>query len=146
MNPACYRPCVKAGANYINDTVVAAIREIDFVKVEVRDVVFMPSLEAPLDQPYPFVYIIAIRNHGEEAVTFLGRKWVVTSEGGERTVVEGDGIIGQKPRVGPDEVFSYNSYHTVASNSVASGAYFGRLDSGEPVCVRIPEFKMNVPG
>ncbi len=124
---------------------VGTIREVDFIRIEVRDVVFMPTLDAPADQPFPFVYIIAIENIGSEAVTFIGRKWVVSEHEGSVAVVEGEGIVGQTPRVVPGDVFSYNSYHTIGKDSTASGAYFGRLDSGELVCVRIPEFTMRVP-
>ena len=124
---------------------VGSFREIDFIHIDVRDVVFMPTLDAPLDQPFPFVYIIAIENRGSEAVTFIGRKWVVSEHQGSVAVVEGDGIIGQTPRVEPGETFSYNSYHTIGRDSTAGGAYFGQLDSGELVCVRIPEFTMRVP-
>lgn len=124
---------------------VGNIREIDFIRIEVRDVIFMPTLDAPADQPFPFVYIIAMDNTGSEAVTFIGRKWVVSEHEGSVSVVEGEGIVGQTPRVVPGDVFSYNSYHTIGKDSTASGAYFGRLDSGELVCVRIPEFTMRVP-
>jgi len=124
---------------------VVNIREIDFIRVNVRDVIFMPSLDAPADQPFPFVYLISIENTGEEAATIVGRKWVVSEHEGSVTVVEGDGIVGETPRLEPGGVFAYNSYHTIGKDSTASGAYFARLDSGELVCVRIPEFTMKVP-
>ena len=87
---------------------VGSIREVESIRVEVREVIYMPTLEAPSAQPYPFVYIIAIENLGAEAVTFFGRKWVVSEEGGDVSVVEGEGIVGQKPRGDPGEVSSYN--------------------------------------
>lgn len=123
-----------------------AIREFDGLRVKVDDVVYMPSLDAPTDKPHPFVYFISIHNDSPVPVTIKGRKWVVTEAGGETVVVEGDGVVGQKPIILPGSHFSYNSYHVVAANAEATGAFFGETASGEWVFTRIPEFKLVVPG
>ena len=78
-------------------------------------------------------------------MTIKGRKWVVTDAEGQRLVVEGDGVVGEYPRLEPGEHFSYNSYHTIGSDSVAEGAYFGITKDGEPVFTRIPHFEMRAP-
>lgn len=121
------------------------MRELKGLKVEVDDVVYMASLDAPEDKPHPFVYFITIRNDSSEVVTILGRKWVVR-EGLEVVVVEGEGVIGQTPAIPPGECFSYNSYHVTKLDAVAQGAFFGQTSSGERVFVRIPEFVLKVPG
>jgi ApaG protein len=59
--------------------------------------------------------------------------------------VEGDGVVGEFPRLEPGESFQYNSSHTVAVDAVAEGAYLGQTDAGEPVFTRIPPFEMRVP-
>lgn len=121
------------------------MRELKQLRVEVDDVIYMPTLDAPADKPHPFVYFISIRNDSDEEVTIEGRKWVV-QEGEEITVVEGDGVVGQTPTLGPGEHFSYNSYHVTAGDAVAEGAFFGRTAAGEWVFARIPEFRLEVPG
>ena len=121
------------------------MKELEGLKVRVDDVVYMPTLEAPPEKPHPFVYFISIHNDSTERVTILGRKWVVT-EGEEKLVVEGEGVVGQKPNLAPGDHFSYNSYHVVAFDAVATGAFFGKTESGEQVFVRIPDFRMQVPG
>lgn len=123
---------------------MSAIREMQGLKVNVDDVIYMPSLEAPADKPHPFVYFISIRNETSKRVTICGRKWVV-HDGDEVAVIEGDGVIGQKPVLAPGEEFSYNSYHVTLEDARAEGAFFGRTDDGEPVCSRIPMFEMRVP-
>ncbi len=120
------------------------MREMEGLKVVVDDVVYMPSLDAPPDKPHPFVYFISIHYGSEERVTFYGRKWVV-QDGGEVTVVEGDGVVGQTPTLEPGEHFSYNSYHVTMGDASAEGAFFGRTDDGSWVFVRIPEFQLKVP-
>ena len=120
------------------------MRELEGLRVKVDDVVYMPSLDAPEDKPHPFVYFITIANDSEEKVAIEARKWVVT-EGEERIVVEGEGVVGQTPILEPGQQFSYNSYHVTAADAVAEGAFFGRTSEGEWVYVRIPRFELCVP-
>ena len=121
------------------------IEELPDVRVEVTDVVFMPTLECPPDKPFPFVYFITVRNDSPQAVTLRARKWIVRQADGETLVVEGDGVVGQTPRLEPGDSFSYNSYHTIALDSEASGALFGESDDGSLFFTRIPVFRMEVP-
>jgi ApaG protein len=120
-------------------------REFEGLRVRVDDVVHMPGLDAPVDRPHPFVYFITIHNDSPVPVTIHGRKWVVREKGGEVTVVEGQGVVGQQPVIDPGGHFSYNSYHVVARDAWASGAFFGEIGSGDWVYVRIPEFELRVP-
>ncbi|MEA3187603.1 MAG: ApaG protein [Chthoniobacter sp.] len=120
-------------------------RELKGLRVHIDKVVYMPHLDAPAERPHPFVYFITIRNSSAETVTIKGRKWVVTDAHGHRIVVEGDGVVGECPRLAPGEEFSYNSYHVIGSDSVAEGAFIGGLEDGERVITRIPKFEMRVP-
>jgi ApaG protein len=120
------------------------IRESDGLRVRVDDVVYMPSLDAPAEKPHPFIYFISIHNDSPVPVTIRGRKWIVRENDGEVTVVEGDGVVGQTPLIGPGGHFSYNSYHVVAGDARVEGAFFGEA-AGEWVYVRIPEFQLHVP-
>jgi ApaG protein len=121
------------------------IEEFPELQVEVTDVVYMPTLEAPADKPYPFVYFITMRNLSADALTIRARKWVVSQSDGETLVVEGDGVVGQTPRIEPGESFSYNSYHTIGMDSEARGAFFGERADGQLFFSRIPVFRMRVP-
>ena len=99
------------------------------------------------DRPHCFVYHITIHNDAELPVTIMGRKWVVRADDGEVTVVEGDGVVGQSPRLAPGEHFTYNSFHQLRTKSaVAEGAYLGLDANGRRVFTRIPAFRMEVPG
>lgn len=121
------------------------MRELAGLKVTVNEVVYMPSLEAPAERPHPFVYFLTISNQSSETVTIRGRKWVVREQGGETTVVEGAGVVGQTPEIEPGKEFSYNSYHVTRADCVAEGAFFAETASGERVYTRIPAFRMRVP-
>ncbi|MCX6878883.1 MAG: ApaG domain [Verrucomicrobia bacterium] len=121
------------------------IREFAELHVSVDDVLYMPSLEASPGKPHPFVYFISIHNDSAVPVTIRGRKWVVHEDGGEVTVVEGSGVVGQSPLINPGEHFSYNSYHVVARAARVSGAFFGETADGERIFARIPEFRLVLP-
>jgi ApaG protein len=122
------------------------IRELPGLGVKIDRVIYRPDFEAPPDRPYAFQYFITIRNESEETVTIKGRKWVVTDVNGQRVVVEGDGVVGQFPRLRSGEQFSYPSHHVIKTDSYAEGAYIGMTDGGEAVITRIPRFEMRVPG
>ena len=106
---------------------------------------FTPALPAPVDRPFPFGYAITICNQSPRAVTIKGRKWVVKDLArGTCHVTEGDGVVGRCPRLEPGQSFRYESYHVVAADSVAEGAFLAVDDAGRPVVVCVPAFLMKV--
>ena len=122
------------------------IAELPGLRVTVDNVVHEPRLDAPPDRPHPFIYYLTIHNDSAETVRLVGRKWVVTDlRDGTRLVVEGEGIVGERPQLEPGQSFSYNSYHPVAGDSEVEGAFFGTGDDGRAVCVRVPAFPLRVP-
>jgi ApaG protein len=125
--------------------VSVVFRELANLRVIIDKIVYVQTLEAPPDRPYPFAYFITIDNQSVETVTIRGRKWVITDQAGQKIVVEGDGVVGEYPRLRPGERFSYNSYHVIGLDSVAEGSFIGLTDAGVPFVVRIPPFKMEVP-
>lgn len=120
--------------------------ELEGLRVEIDNVIYMPSLDAPKDRPHPFVYFINIHNNSTETVSIIGRKWLVREEGyPEIVVVEGEGVVGQVPEILPGESFSYNSYHVTRGAGTAEGSFFGKTESGRRIFVRIPLFKLTLP-
>ena len=123
----------------------ATFGELSGLSVTVDRVAYIPNLETPPDKPFAFAYFITIHNNSSETVTVRGRKWVVTDTTGDTVVVEGDGVVGETPRLEPGGTFSYNSYHVISTDTVAEGAYICLTDKGQPVVVRIPRFEMQAP-
>lgn len=122
------------------------LRELPGLRVSVDEVVYADSSEGTPEKPHRFVYFITIWNDSDTAVTIRGRKWVVREQDGETVVVEGDGVVGEFPRLEPGTKFSYNSSHIVAADAVSEGAYFGVTDAGEGIFTRIPRFRLSLPG
>ena len=108
--------------------------ELTNLRVIIDKVVYVSTLEAPPDRPYPFSYFITIDNQSGETVTIRGRKWVITDQVGQKIVVEGDGVRGEYPRLRSGERFSYNSYHVIGSDSVAEGVFHRSDRCGGSVC------------
>lgn len=120
--------------------------ELPGLRVTLDRLVYAPELPAPPDKPHSFVYFISIHNGSDRTVTIKGRKWVVTNSRGEVTAIEGDGVVGEFPVLGPGEKFSYNSRHILDTvRAIAEGSYLGVDDAGRRVFVRIPTFEMVVP-
>ena len=121
------------------------IKEFHDLRVNVDNVIYMPTLDAPPNKPHPFVYFISIFNDSLVPKTIRARKWVVIEDGSETTVVEGDGVVGQQPTIKPGEHFSYNSYHVIGKSAAVNGAFFAEMADGELVFTRIPGFRLEVP-
>jgi ApaG protein len=121
------------------------VLDLPGLQVRIDEVLFSPDLDSLPDRPFPFVYRITISNGSNVPVTIRCRKWVVTERCGRKIVVEGDGVVGQTPRLQPGEMFSYSSYHVVASDSEAEGCYLGVLDDGTVIRTRIPRFALKIP-
>jgi len=123
-----------------------SIPELKTVKVHINQVVYMPNIGHPPVHPYGFVYYITIENQSVHTVEIRARKWVVTDSDGEVLVVEGEGVVGEKPELVTGEAFTYNSCHVVAGNAKATGAFYGVIkETGQPFYTTIPEFELNVP-
>jgi len=122
------------------------IRELPGLWVSVDRVEYNPHEEGTPDRPYGFIYHITIHNDSPRVVTIKGRKWVVTSAESSKLVIEGDGVVGECPRLTPGTQFHYQSYHLLPwESAIAEGSYLGTIEDGERVFTRIPAFKMEVP-
>jgi ApaG protein len=130
---------------YLKGVAGEPIRELPGLWVSLDRVEYNPHEEGTPDRPYGFVYHITIHNDSTRVVTIKGRKWVVTNADNSKLVIEGDGVVGECPRLTPGTQFHYQSYHLIASDSVAEGAYLGQVEDGERVFTRIPLFKMEIP-
>ncbi len=97
---------------------------------------------APQGRPHVFIYFIRVDNLSDHTVTLRGRRWVLHGKDGRTHVIEGDGIVGEKPRIRPGESYSFNSFHMVACDTSAMGSLHGSDSEGRHILVRIPAFPL----
>jgi ApaG protein len=79
------------------------------VRVEVKSA-YVPERSSPQDSRYFFAYRIRISNCGEETVRLVARHWVITDGEGRVEHVQGPGVVGEQPVLGPGESFEYTSF------------------------------------
>ena len=101
---------------------------------------------SPQEGDYFFSYQITITNLGEESVQLLSREWIITDATGYQQRVEGPGVVGEQPVLGPGEFFEYTSFCPL-STPVGSmhGSYRMVLEDGEAFDAVIGPFSLAVP-
>ncbi|HRO02084.1 MAG TPA: Co2+/Mg2+ efflux protein ApaG [Terricaulis sp.] len=108
---------------------------------------FLPEESAPDEGRYVWAYTIEIENRGDGAVQLISRFWRITDENGLTQEVEGPGVIGQQPVIGPGESFRYTSAAPLAAPSgMMVGAYsMRRVENGEAFDIAVPLFALDSP-
>ena len=96
---------------------------------------------------YLFSYRISIENKSEFAVQLLRRHWHIFDSSGEYREVEGEGVIGEKPKLYPAEIYDYESTCNLSSEiGKMKGTYLMERQTDKALFkIRIPEFELIVP-
>ena len=120
-----------------------ASTEIEGLSATVDKVVYRYDPDsAPEGRPHVFIYFMTIRNNSMYTVTLLARRWVIQCRDKRTFIVEGEGIVGEKPRLHPGESYSFNSFHMLPSSALATGSFHGVDSSGRHILIRIPPFSL----
>lgn len=116
------------------------------IKVTTR-VKFKVEYSEPDKNYFVFFYRITVENHNDFEVQLLRRHWDIFDSNGIKTVVEGEGVVGEKPVLAPGESFSYESACNLESGIGRMGGHYQmmRTDDGELFQADIPEFVLEVP-
>lgn len=96
---------------------------------------------------YAFAYVITIENQSKDAVQLTSRYWFIQDALNESEIVEGEGVIGQKPVIQPGELHSYSSGCVLVSpfGSMQGHYHMVNLASTKKFQVHIPLFKLSAP-
>lgn len=116
------------------------------IKITTR-VKFKVEYSEPDKNYFVFFYRITVENHNDFEVQLLRRHWDIFDSNGIKTVVEGEGVVGEKPVLAPGESFSYESACNLESGIGRMGGHYQmmRTDDGELFQADIPEFVLEVP-
>src|SRR5262245_55884163 len=79
------------------------------VRVEVESQ-YMAAQSQPFQNQWAFSYTVRITNEGHETVKLLSRHWIVTDANQQIREFKGEGVVGEKPVLGPGESFEYTSW------------------------------------
>lgn len=110
------------------------------------DTQYIPEHPATSNKKFAFAYEISINNAGNEAVQLINRYWLITNADGEKTEVQGAGVIGEQPIITGGKSFKYTS-GAILDTPVGTmqGHYEMKSESGERIKVRIPIFRLAIP-
>lgn len=98
---------------------------------------------SPDENRFVFTYHVEMENRGEEAAQLLFRHWRIHDASGQDSEVDGEGVVGQQPFLGPGQSHEYKSYCILESPvGYMEGHYtFERPDGGR-FKARIPRFSL----
>lgn len=111
------------------------------VKVEVY---YENELSKPHLDKYIFSYRVHIQNTSNHTVKLLSRTWNIVAGDGETKVVQGEGVVGEKPVIHPGQTYSYTSWCPL---QFPLGKMYGtydmqRLKDASIFKAEIPEFTL----
>lgn len=108
---------------------------------------FLPEHSDPDEDRWVWAYTIQIENGGGESVQLIDRRWIITDAQGRVEQIEGPGVVGEQPVIGPGERYEYTSGCPLPTDSGAmTGAYGMVTASGERFEAAIPAFSLHLPG
>ncbi len=107
---------------------------------------YLEDQSSPPDNHYVWAYRVRIENHSTEAVQLKRRRWQITDAIGRIQEVQGAGVVGEQPRLGPGDAYEYTSGTPLPTSSgIMVGAYQMESEHGEKFEIAIPAFSLDNP-
>ena len=107
---------------------------------------FMDEHSAPEDGRYAFAYTIRILNRGTLPVRLINRHWRITDGEGRTEHVDGEGVVGEQPRLRPGEEFRYTSGIMLGTErGTMQGHYDMLADDGTEFAAPVAPFVLTIP-
>ena len=93
-----------------------------------------------------FSYYISIENETTDSVQLLERFWEISDALNDKEFVEGEGVVGQKPIIEPNEFYNYksNCFLFAATGSMKGSFKMINKSTKEYFNVIIPTFQLTI--
>lgn len=115
------------------------------VRVKVESMYLRKQSQPELER-YVFIYVVKITNESNRVVQLLDRHWVISDAYGRVEEVQGPGVIGEKPKLAPQQSHSYHSFCPLTTPFGTMSGHYGMIDSkGEHFKVEVGLFNLIVP-
>lgn len=94
-----------------------------------------------------FSYQVTIENQSNDTVQLLERQWKIFDSLNNTEIIEGSGVIGQKPVLKPGQIHTYKSNCFLTSPIGAMKGYYKMINfsTSKLFKVYIPAFQLMVP-
>jgi len=100
----------------------------------------------PQEGNFVFSYQIEMANEGVDPARLLYRYWRIHDSVGEDSEVEGEGVVGEQPRLEPGGAHRYRSFCVLRSPSgYMEGFYTFERPDGLRFQVDVPRFYLTAP-
>ena len=107
---------------------------------------YAPDQSEPDNGSYFWTYTIEITNMGLDRVQLLARHWIITDAAGKQFEVEGLGVVGEQPHLGPGESFTYTSGVPLNTTSGTMYGHYKMVDAeGRAFEIDVPAFSLDSP-
>ena len=115
------------------------------IKVTARTT-FIPEQSDVNNGRFVFAYTITIANTGSVPAQLISRHWIITDSNNQVQEVRGKGVVGEQPRLRPNESFEYTSGTAIATPvGTMRGSYQMVAEDGVQFDAPIPEFTLSMP-
>ena len=106
----------------------------------------VPELSNTKDSLFYFSYKVNIQNCGQNKVQLLSRHWDIKDGLGRGEVVDGEGVVGEKPFINPGSNFEYQSYCPLKTSfGYMKGFYMMKDEDGNCFKISIPNLGLVSP-
>jgi len=108
---------------------------------------FLADRSDPDENYYVWAYTITIENTSDQTVTLRTRHWEIIDANGQRQHVDGEGVVGKQPTLGPGERFEYTSGCPLDTPfGSMEGTYCMVTEDGTRFDAEIARFELRGPG
>ncbi len=107
---------------------------------------YVPEQSDAGQDRYVFAYTITLKNTGNIAAQLISRHWIITDADSKSQEVRGLGVVGEQPKLRPDESFEYTSGTAIATPvGTMRGTYQMVADDGLQFDAAVAEFTLSIP-
>ena len=107
---------------------------------------FLDEQSEPLEGRFAFAYTVRIHNRGGIAARLVARHWQITDGLGRTENVDGEGVVGEQPRLQPGEDFSYTSGVMLQTDHGSMQGHYDMVtDDGTEFIAPIAPFALSIP-
>ena len=115
-------------------------RETNGIRVTAQPF-YLSEHSDPGDDRYVFAYRMRIENVGDQAAQLVWRHWYIHDTAAGDSEVEGEGVVGEQPLIGPGDVHEYQSFCVLEGpEGSMEGFYEFRRPDGHVFRADIPRF------
>ncbi|MGC9462459.1 Co2+/Mg2+ efflux protein ApaG [Vibrio genomosp. F10] len=107
---------------------------------------YVEEQSTPSKDDYVFAYLITIKNLSPQTVQLLSRRWLITDANGKQMSIEGEGVVGQQPKIKSNDEYTYTSATTIETPvGVMQGHYIFIDHDGNKFTTEISPFRLAIP-